>query len=196
VRSADLRREYLEQMRRMTLDDARELLALGVPIEAIGAVCPAPARIRRIGRRYKPDAAGGSAYVFPATATEPGQPYLIEADDPVWTIAAGPVVDLVAFSPFGPNLWALRTGEAIVLGAIEPQGGLFTEPVPVHRDVLSWLRFGCRGIVLLTQDPHERGHILRQITTPECEDAEHAAEIDHLMTFAFPLRSIATVRHA
>src|SRR5215469_18982285 len=112
-------------MRRMTLDYVRELLAAGIPIEAIGAVCPAPTTIKFKGRRYWPDPAGGPAYVFPATAVEPGQPYLLEADDPVWTVAAGPIVDLVAFSPFGPNRWALRTGAAIVLGAIEPQLGLF-----------------------------------------------------------------------
>ena len=91
MRPADLAGEYLEEMRRMSLEDACELIAGGIPIEAIGAVCPAPTRIKLKGRRYKPDPAGGPAYVFPATAVEPGQPYLLEADDPAWTVAAGPI---------------------------------------------------------------------------------------------------------
>jgi hypothetical protein len=35
-------------MRAMTLDDARELIAQGIPIQAITAVCPAPTTIRLV----------------------------------------------------------------------------------------------------------------------------------------------------
>jgi hypothetical protein len=127
-------------------------------------------------------------------AADPERPDRTEADDPRDVISTGWLVDLVAVSIKGPNRWALRTGAASVLGAVECQLGLFADPVPVHRDVLSWLRCGCRGIVILTQDPFQAGRILRQLTAPECEDTDHKAEIDRLMTMAFPLRSIAVVR--
>src|SRR5215470_3384147 len=122
-------------MRRMTLDDARELLAAGIPIEAITAVCPVPTRIRRTGRmgqRYEPDPVGGRAHVFPATVIDPGLRDLIEADGPREIVSTGSIVDLVAVDIKAPGRWALRTGAAVVLGAIEQQWG-FADPVPIHR---------------------------------------------------------------
>ncbi len=195
MRTRALRDEYLSAMRAMTLEDAGDLLAARIPIETIAAVCPAPSKIRRQGeRRYQPDASGGRAHIFPAMAIDPERPDLVEAEDPREAISTGAIVDLVAVGLKAPNRWALRVGAASVLGAIEPQLGLFANPVPVHRDVLAWLRSGCRGIVLLTRDPHEAGRILRSITVPQAEDEHHKAEIDRLLTMPFPLRSAAVVR--
>ena len=192
--SVDLRREYLEQMRRMTLGDVHELLAAGIPIETIAAVCPAPTRIRLEGERlYCPHPDGGRAHVFPVTAVDPKDPDLIETDEPEKVISLGPIVDLIAVGIKAPGRWALRVGAAAVLGAVEHQFGLFTDPVPIRRDPLAWLR-SCRGIVLLTGDSHLAGHILRQLTAPQAEDPEHKTEIDRLLTFAYPLRSVAVVR--
>jgi hypothetical protein len=194
MRTAALLSEYLAAMRAMTFPDLQELLVAGISIETVAAVCPARTRIRLKGeRRYCPDPDGGRAHVFPVTAVDPTRLDLIETDEPAKVVSLGPIVDLMAISIKAPGRWALRVGAAAVLGAVEHQFGLFTDPVPIHRDPLSWLR-SCEGIVLLTGDAHLAGHILRQLTAPQAENPEHKAEIDHLMTFAYPLRSIALVR--
>ena len=196
MRTAVLRDEYLGQMRRMTFEDCRELLDAGIPIEAVTTVCPAPIRIRlERERRYRPDPDGARAQVFPVMAVDPARLDLIETDEPAEVISRGSIVDLIALSTKAPGRWALRVGAAAVLGVVEHQFELFTDAVPVHRDPLSWLR-SCRGIVLLTSDSHLAGQILRQLAAPQAEDAEHKAEIDRLLTFAYPLRSVAVVRPA
>ena len=195
MRSSDIRDEYLAAMRRMTLADAHELLAADIPIESVSMLCPAPTRVRlEAKRRYCPDPDGGRAHVFPVTSVDPARPHAIEADDCRKAISIGHIIDLMAVNIRAPGKWALRIGAATVLGAVEHQHGLFCEPVPIHRDVLDWLCSGCKGIVFLTPDPYERGRILRQLTAPQAGDLEHKAELDRLMTFAYPLRSIAVVR--
>ena len=65
-----------------------------------------------------------------------------------FAVCCGPVVDLLALNPAAPGCWALRRGNATVLGAIEPQH-CKPEKVPIHRDVTRWLRSDWRGLVLL-----------------------------------------------
>jgi hypothetical protein len=182
----------------MTLGDAHQLIAQGIPIQAITAVCPAPTTIRLVdqaGERYEPDPEGHPAYVFPATTVDPAWPELLEALNPRDVISCGPIVDLVACSPAAPRRWALRTGAAITLGAIEHQYW-FPAPVPVHRDVVSWLRAGCKGIVLLTCDPYEASRVLRGVAVIEAEDEAHAAELRRLLYMPAPTTSTVVTRAA
>jgi hypothetical protein len=181
-RGSWLIKEYLGSMRKMRLEDARQLMQQhGVPLRAIAAVCPAPTRVALDGDdRYKPNPAGAPAWVIPVCAVDPEMPEIIETDDPLGIVSLGPIVDLLAFHPAAPNRWALRLGLAGALGAIEPQ---YLDPVsvPAHRDVTAWLRSGCRGIVLLTRDAFKARRILAQVATIEAEDGQHAAELAALL---------------
>ena len=79
-----------------------------------------------------------------------------------FAVCCGPVVDLLAFNPAAPGCWALRRGNATVLGAIDTR----------------WLRSDCRGLVLLTGDRHKAAAILRRISNIDAEDEAHAAELE------------------
>jgi hypothetical protein len=158
------------------------LIRYGVTVRAIETVCPAPTKISvdRSGEFYQPDEAGRPAWVFPVCCADPEKPDAIETPDPFTAVAAGAVLDLLAFSPVAPGQWALRRGIATVLGAIEPQY-LDPVPVPVHRDVTDWLRADCRGIVLLTSHRIEVVRLLHQCRAIEAEDATHAAELRRIL---------------
>jgi hypothetical protein len=174
--------EYMAALRRMTHDDARTLVACGVSWRTIRLVCAVPTLIAvdATRERYEPDPAGKPAWVLPICVRDLVHPEWIETGEPETVVSKGATVDLITFTPMAPGRWALRLGEAPVLGAIEPQY-LGPAPVPVHRDVTDWLRAGCRGIMLLTRDPCEAGRILRQCETVEAEDVVHAAELRHLI---------------
>jgi hypothetical protein len=183
----------------MTFGDVHQLIAQGIPIQAITAVCPAPTSIRLVdkaGERYEPDPDGRPAWIFPATVVDPAWPELLEDLEPRDVVACGPIVDLVAFSPHAPRHWALRIGQALALGAIEPQWDRFPLPVPVHRRVVSWLRSGCCGIMLLTRDPHESSRVLRGIEVIQAEDKDHAAELRRLLYTPSPTHSTVVARSA
>jgi hypothetical protein len=187
--------EYLWLMSRTTRDDARGLMRHGVPIRAITAVCPSPARIALdcTGERYWLDDAGESAWVFPVCSADPPGPEAIETSDPAWAISIGPVIDLLAFHPGASGRWALRLGNAVVLGTIEPQY-FDPEPVAVHRDITDWLRAECRGIVLLTREPIEAARILRKCMAIEAEDEAHAAALRRLLKAPEPTWPAISVR--
>jgi hypothetical protein len=190
--------EYVRAMRHMTFADARELISLGVPVAAIALTCPAPIRASLTtdgdgGDLYWPDDAGGRVWVLPAHAVDPESPEAIESVDPAAGVCSGAIVDLVAISPFTPDCWARRLGVAEMLGSIRPQC-FEPDPVPVHRDVVSWLRAGCSGITLLTRDPHSGGRVLRQIEHIEAEDDQHAAELRWLLALPAPVHSVVMVR--
>lgn len=109
-------REYLTALRRMKLAHARELIAQGIPIEAIATVCPAPMRMKRDGERYRPDATGSRAWIMPVCVPDPEHPCDIEAVDPVATLSFGPIIDLLAFSPLAPDRWALNSARPLRSG--------------------------------------------------------------------------------
>jgi hypothetical protein len=187
MKTAALLEEYHVAMRRMTLEgDVAELMRHGVPIQAIARVCPAPMKIclDRSGELYQPDEAGRPAWVFPVCCVDPRYPEMIEAADPLSAVAAGPVIDLVAFW-CGPRGWALRHGVGTVLGAVPPQDHN-ADPVRVYRDPIGWLTGSCRGIVLLTHEPFEAVRVLRQCRRIETEDATHAAEFRRLIPWSPP----------
>ena len=82
--------------------------------------------------RFEPDEDGGFAlWVMPVCVVDERFEEEIEAVDPLRCVRKGPVVDLVGFHPGCRERFALRTGNGVVLGAIEPQY-LEPEPVPVH----------------------------------------------------------------
>jgi len=193
----DLVYEYSAALWRMTHDDARKLIARAVPWRAIRLVCPVPTLIALDDARelYEPDSTGRAAWVLPVCAIDPAYPERIETAEPEAVVSRGATVDLIAFAPEAPGRWALRLGEAPVLGAIEPQY-LDPPPVPVHRDVTDWLRAGCGGIMLLTRDPCEAGRILRQCKTVEAQDRMHAAELRHLIERPAYINTVVTMRDA
>jgi hypothetical protein len=167
----DPRREYLQLMRRMPCAEAERLHnEFGIPWRAIRATVPVPTRIRFTDKAetfFEPDEDGVPVWVLPATCCDPERPEEIEAVDPLDVVSKGPVVDLLAFH-FHPECrkrFALRTGAAVVLGCVPPQY-MQPDPVRVFDDVADWLKSGCKGIVLLSNDPHQRGRILRRIESP------------------------------
>lgn len=86
--------------------------------------------------------------------------------------------DLLAFHPATPDAWALREGNATMLGRIEPF--LPDAPTRVWRTPLAWLRGGCRGICILTRDPSERQDILLRCRGIAAEDIDHAIDLRRL----------------
>ena len=172
----DPRREYLAMMRRMPFAAAERLHDdFRIPWRTIRLVCPAPTRVRFMDKarsRFEPHEDGGFAlWVMPVCVVDARYEEEIEAVDPLRCVRKGPVVDLVGFHPGCRERFALRTGNGVVLGAIEPQY-LEPEPVPVWDDVTDWLRAGCRGIVLLTNDRHQRVRIPRRIESIEAQQPD------------------------
>jgi hypothetical protein len=169
----DPRREYLGLMRRMPFAEAERLHNdFGVPWASIAATVPVPTRVRFADKAqtfFEPDERGRAAWVIPATCVDPVRPEEIEVVDPLDVVSTGPIVDLVCFHPHCRARFALRTGAAVVLGVVPPQ---YMQPdrVPVFNDVADWLKSGCNGIVLLTNDAHQRGRILRRIESIEAQD--------------------------
>jgi hypothetical protein len=173
----DLVGEYCAAMRRMPLSAAQELHSkFGIPSRSIDLVCPVSTRVRFADKAqslYEPAEDGGAAFVLPATCVDPAHEEEIEAVEPLDVVKTGPIVDLVAFHPDCRNRFALRIGNAVVLGCVEPQ---YMQPdrVPVWADITDWLRAGCRGLVLLTDDDHQRGRILRRCWSI---DAQQPAQV-------------------
>jgi hypothetical protein len=172
----DVVREYCRAMQSMSLANLRQLQRFGILLTAITRVCPVPMRVQPRGRLYVPDPAGAPGWVLPVCAADADDPDMIECDDPETVVATGVVIDLIVFSPAAPGRWALRLGQAGVLGAIGPQY-CWPDPVAVCRDITEWLRNDCVGIVLLTADRRRAAGILRQCIKVEAEDSQHAAEL-------------------
>jgi hypothetical protein len=172
--------EYLDLMRQTSLEAVEQLhTKFHIPWTAIAATCPAPTRVAfsDLSQRFcRPDPDGMQAWVLPVCCVDPAQPEEIEATDPLGVVVGGHVVDLVAFDPERPRRIVRRTGLGTVLGAVEPQL-LDPEPVPIWRDDSDWLRAGCNGVVLLTDDIFEKGRILRRISAVKAEDPEHAQQL-------------------
>jgi hypothetical protein len=190
--------EYEAALQRMSDGDARELTRRGIPEKAIKLVRPVLMSIAldATGALFRPDPVGKQGWVVPVRTTNLAYPAeWIETADFEDIISCGPTLDLIAFAPTRPGRWALRLGEAPVLGAIEPQD-LSPDPVPVHRDVTDWLRSGCRGIMLLTSDPCEAGRILRHCLRVEAEDPAHKVALDRLINLPPYVGTTVTVRQA
>lgn len=173
----DLVGEYLAALRKTTWADLAPLraAAVGGPGAALGLAL-APITVTSRGF-YQPDPDGGPAFLVPARVDSAITP---EAADPVQAIRHGEIVDLVAFSAAFPNRWALRTGAALWLGAVEPQY-LMPNPVPIWRTPLHWLGNDCSGLVLLSRDRRERYRVLSTLDAIVAEDEQHAEELRQLL---------------
>lgn len=164
------------KLRLERLGVSSELLRL--PLSMVGVIRARPAG----PRLFEPSSAGVAMFITPVFI---GDPWSAQTSDPVTTArCGGDLIDLVAWRPDGG--WALRTGNAAWIGAIEPQY-LDPGPVRVFRSVLGWLQGELDGIALLTDDPLEvyrtlcdcRGGII-------AEDQAHAAELRGLLARPWP----------
>jgi len=192
---AELEREYLVALRETRAQDLAPLTAAGVPGQAIAMAMPAIARVRVERDFYTPDPEGGLAYLLPVRVADPISP---EAIDPDETIAAGDVVDLLAFHPKNEGRWALRAGAAEWAGAIKPLY-MAPEAVRISRSPLSWLRAGCEGLVLLSRDRRDQYRILTGcLGGILAEDLRHAAELRRVLEHPWPAPRVivAEARHA
>jgi hypothetical protein len=186
----DLLGEYRADLRRMPVAEAVRLHdEFSVPWRAITKACPAPSKARFVGRDkrlFEPDEDGRAVWVMPACCVDPERPEEIECLDPMAVVATGPLIDLVAFHPARRGRFALRIGNAAVLGAVEPQ---YLDPdcVPVWDDIADWLRDNCRGIVLLTNDCHQKGRILRRLWSIEAAQPDSVKAWIGLPEYPAPL---------
>lgn len=177
MNGASLDREYKAALGRTGWDDQAPLRDAGVggPGLAIG-IALAPISVSRDGL-YQSDPDGGPAFILPVRVDSPISP---EAADPVATVRHGEIVDLLAFSPAFPQRWALRTGAATWLGAVEPQY-MGPAPTSIWRSPLHWLGNDCRGLALLSRDRRDRYRVLTCLDAIVAEDEEHAAELRKLL---------------
>ena len=176
--------EYRSALLATPFNAAVRLAIEGITWRTIATVAPAAALIEVEGPLYRPaPEEGGAAYVIPVRVDNPLSP---EAADPIATKSTGEIVDLLAFHPAQPHRWALRTGVAEWLGAIEPQY-LEPEPVQVWRSPLSWLRAGGKGLVLLSHSSTDRYRILSGCRCIIAEDAAHAAELRQVVSQPWPI---------
>jgi len=178
VSAADLRLEYLAALRSTEVRDLAPLFGAGVPRSAIAITMPAIDHVTVDGALYRPDPDGAAAFVMPVRADDPLTP---EALDPAEIIAEGPIVDLLAMHPRHPNRWALRTGAATWLGAVEPQR-MGPDIVHIHRTPLDWLQADCTGLVLLSPDRRDRYRLLASLTAIAAADESHAVELRDLLS--------------
>jgi hypothetical protein len=149
----DLKSELLAAAAQLDTADRAALIGLGVWADDIDRfrMCGVE-RIRLSGTLYEPDPDGVPAIITPVRVDTPLTP---ESTNPRPYVRGGPIVDLVAWHPAQPESWALRRGVAEWIGCIEPQY-LDPDPVRVHRSVLEWLRAGCSGLVLLSEEPADQ----------------------------------------
>jgi len=150
-----LLRELLQAARLARKPEFAEILltagwtSVGCPMWGIDAVSAGD-------EFYQPDENGGMAAILPAYE--------------------GPhLVDLVACS-FTSRQMRTRRGIAQVLGFdwIE-DACLGLQPLAVHADALSWLRHGCRGIVVIDWTAAPR--LLRDVPALHCENEAVAAAL-------------------
>lgn len=118
---------------------------------------------------YQPDDAGVLAAIVPAVEG-PEDPY-IEGPG-----TEGPgIVDLVACS-LATRAMRTRRGIAAVLGhARIDDAVLGNQPLNVYDDALSWLRGGCRGVVVL--DWPAAPLLLREVPALTCESRATAERL-------------------
>jgi hypothetical protein len=175
----DLVAEYMSALERTKPADLDSLRRAGIG-EAGFAIRPAvaPIIVTRDGLHYEPDPDGdGLAFILPVRIDNPLSP---EAADPDETVRSGEIADLVAFSAAFPNRWALRTGAATWLGAVEPQY-MGPAPTPIWRSPLHWLAHA-EGVCLLSRDRRDQYRVLTCLDSIIAEDEGHADELRELLS--------------
>jgi len=170
-------------------EDAEALADAGVPaflIDLYQMVGTAQILLRK-GALYEPHSDGKAAFITPVLADLPDTP---ETSDP-WAFARfGNIIDLVAWDYQAPEHWALRTGNATVLGCIAPQ---YIDPFPVKvwRNPLNWLRSNANGLAMLSRKPSDIYRALAGLQGGiEAEDDMHAVQLRRILARPFPVPSI------
>jgi hypothetical protein len=136
------------------------------------------ARIRVHGTLYEPDPTGGIAFLTPVLTHHIDTP---ESPEPWGACRFGNLIDLCAWHPRHPHLWALRADNATWLGAIPPQY-LQPDPTVVWRSPGNWLRADCEGLVLLSPDRAEAYRILSGcVGGIIAEDQSHARDLRQIL---------------
>jgi hypothetical protein len=184
VSGADLERELADAVAALSDAQHEDLVLAGVNridigIGMIGAAYGSVVDIHR----FEPCADGGLAFVTPIRVHHAST---IESTIPDSACRVGDIVDLVYWSINSPDCWALRTGNAEVLGLIPPQF-CKPEPVAIHRGPLGWFRHGCAGLVVLSPDPWAVYRLLSQCSSGLlAEDERHAEELRAALEHPWP----------
>ncbi len=124
-------------------------------------------------RTYQPTPHGEPALIIACRGDPSGDP---ECDHPFAMVTGGPLLDLITVPFKRPQSWAARIGSATFLGACEPQF-VSPPPVPIWRSPINWVRSGCEGICLLTDDAREKQAILLRFRSIAAEDVKHGEEL-------------------
>lgn len=191
--------EMREAVEMLSDPQRAELLAHGVSAALIGRYSLIGAAKIRVGksRLYEPASDGKFAYLTPVLVDNTLTPEALEPGPTARVL--GHLVDLVAWHPRHPSAWALRAGAAEWLGCVEPQY-MHPAPVSVRRSPLAWLRAGCEGLVILSDDPPDVYRVLSGLGSIVAEDQQHAAELRRMVRRPWPLPRIVAaengVQHA
>jgi hypothetical protein len=135
------------------------LLACGVDPNDIALGMVGVGAIRLDGALYEPDPDHGKpAFISPVRIAYADTP---ESAVPASAVRVGAIVDLIGWHPLRPDRWALRTGAAEWLGAIEPQY-MDPAPVPIRHSVLGWFQARCEGMVSVSRARADVYRLLRR----------------------------------
>jgi hypothetical protein len=121
------------------------------------------------GRTWQPVNGAPIAVVVPVLVDDPLTP---ESRWPAMAPLFGQLVDLIAFSIATPKRWALRTGNAQWLGAVQPQY-LDPDPVEIWQTPMAWLRAGGMGLCPLTHSHHELRRLLLPLHSISVADSTY-----------------------
>jgi len=179
----NLEAEHLTYVRALQEADKERLLAAGVSAsDIIHHRMVGTARIRTDGQLWESDEAGKQAFITPVRIHPAAAAWDIESPDPQRVARNGEILDLVAWHPSRPNSFALRRGDAMVLGSHERR---LSDEDPgilrVHRGPLEWLKSGVDGIVLMTRDEAEQRRLLLGVERIRADDWKHAEELRRVM---------------
>ncbi len=166
--SRALETEYRGYLQALQKSDAEELTRHGVGMDAVCDLLVGVARIRMNGELWEPVAAderGARVFVTPVRHDrQTMNPLDIAARDPAKANIRGEIVDICAWHPLRPGKWALREGDALVLGNVEHSVGRAAARADrVYRDPRSWLAAGGDGVVILAKDSLARNRVLREL---------------------------------
>lgn len=189
MNTIDLLAEMRAARKALSAEHRAELLSAGIPLDIVRLYPLIGAELVLVkAGMYRPDPDGLPAFITPVLVDNAASP---EAAHPlVYARHLGECVDLVAWHPAHPDLWALRLGVATWLGCIEPQY-CDPDPVAMRRSPLAWLRAGCDGLVILSRHPPDAYRILTDCQSIVAEDETHAAELRKLVRQPWPLPRIA-----
>jgi len=169
----DLDAELADALAHVRPQHVERLAALGVARFIARPLLVGVARVLFDGVYYQPHESGSPAVIV-AVRGDRDDGSEIEHAAPIDAARRGEgLVDLIAFAPNAPDRFALRAGNAIVLGFMPPQY-LSPEPVRFHRTPLDWLRAEADGVCILDDRPQVAAGILAH-----CRGGVIVADLEH-----------------